>query len=610
MKVNITTLRRKYFLSFLAVILLVTPLLSTADNGGSVYYICNNSPQYSILPSSIYVQPLPQNYTLSIAILLNFTNYQTLTSITNEISNHEAGYLSPSQFRNEFYPPQSYKEELINYLESYGINFTGDYGLILTFQGTVGEIEKAFSTYINIYYYPLKNIYWFGLPGIVNVGPFYYFSNNVTPSLPYNVGKYIVGIVGIDSIDPKVYPVIKEAWNLEINSANLQNLSLVSSVLVTPKAIADYFNFTEVYYKGYLGQGTKIAIEGVPESFVNADDIYTFWKEFDIVPRTGGLNVIYLGNVVTSGPSGENELDAEWSGVFAPASDVYIVFSNGYVGGSALVGNLLNYYYEYYYMVNYIDPNVISISVSVPESFLAAYYPAMLWMIHNIMIQAVDEGISVVAASGDWGFESDHPPPNFIIGVYNTIWYPESDPYVTSVGGIFVNATSTGQVQSISGWDYSTGGISVVFPVQNFELTSLIPFTPIIQRTYPDIAFVSAGGYNIVEYGFGLPLIYQGQLFLWYGTSGAAPMTAAMIALTGVKLGDLNTILYHISYSGTILTPKGIITGMKAWIPITSGNNPLPAHYGWNFVTGPGTYNAYGMVYDLRLFYTVTYFHK
>jgi hypothetical protein len=42
---------------------------------------------------------------------------------------------------------------------------------------------------------------------------------------------------------------------------------------------------------------------------------------------------------------------------------------------------------------------VISISVSVPESFLAAYYPAMLWMIHNIMIQAVDEGISVVAAS-------------------------------------------------------------------------------------------------------------------------------------------------------------------------------------------------------------------
>ncbi|BCU69957.1 S53 family peptidase [Stygiolobus caldivivus] len=607
------SIKGKYLLSSLILVLLVMPvfttvnMLSTADSGTTMYYIYNNSPQYSVLPGSIYVQQLPSNYEIPFAVLLNFTNYQTLLSITNEISNHEAKYLSPSQFRSEFYPSQSYKESLIKYLESYGISFTGDYGLILTFQGTVGEIEKAFHTYINCYYYPNQNLDWFGLLGIENIGPFYYFTNNVTPSLPYKVGKYIVGIVGIDSVDPKVYPVIRSAWTLEMHTIKSSDPSLVSSVLVTPKAIAQYFGFTELYSQGYLGQGTKIAIEGVPESYVETSDIYQFWKEFDIVPRTGGLHVVYLGYYTISGQSSENELDAEWSGVFAPASDVYIVFSNGYVGGPALVGNSLNYYYEYYYMVNYIDPNVISISVTLPESFLAAYYPAMLWMIHNIMMQAVDEGISVLAASGDWGFESDNPPPNFNIGIFNTIWYPESDPYVSAVGGIFVNATSTGQVQSISGWDYSTGGISVVFPVQNFELTSLIPFTPFFQRTYPDIAFVSAGGYNIVEYGFGLPLIFDGQLYVWYGTSGAAPMTAAMVALTGLKLGDLNTILYHISYLGFIITPKGFAIGMPAWIPITSGNNPLPAYYGWNFVTGPGTYNAYGMVYDLRLFYSVVY---
>jgi len=100
-------------------------------------------------------------------------------------------------------------------------------------------------------------------------------------------------------------------------------------------------------------------------------------------------------------------------------------------------------------MVNYIDPDVISISVAMPESYLSAYYPAMLYMIHNIIMQAVDEGISVIAVAGDWGFESDHPPPNFIIDVYNTIWYPESDPYVTAVGGIFVRANSTGGIVSI-----------------------------------------------------------------------------------------------------------------------------------------------------------------
>ena len=588
----------------IALLVLLAPFLSLAATSSSpgIYYIYTNSPEYAILPGSIYVEPLPQSYPIEIAVLLNFTNYQYLEGLTYFISNHLQGYLTPSQFRSMFYPSETYKQALIHYLESYGLKFTGDYGLILTFNGTVGEVEKAFHTYINVYYYPYQNLYWFGVLGIAGVGPFYYYANNVTPSLPYSVGQYVAGIVGIDSLDPHVYPVVRAAWTLAMQKAQGGG-NLISPVLVTPSAIAQYFGFTKLYESGYLGQGTTIAIEGVPECYVNASDIYTFWQEFSIVPRTGSLNVIYFGNVFY-GQSGENELDAEWSGVFAPAANVYVVFSDGYVGGPALLGNLLNYYYEYYYMVNYLDPNVISISVTVPESYLAAYYPAMLWMLHNLMIQAVDEGISVLAASGDWGYESDYKPPNYNIPIYNTIWYPESDPYVTAVGGIFVNATSTGQVYSISGWDYSTGGHSVVFPAQNFELTSAIPGTPTYARTYPDIAFVAAGGYNITEYGFGLPMIFWGQLFLWYGTSGAAPMTAAMIALTGLRLGDLNTILYHISYSGEIRTPVNEVLGLPAWIPVTSGYNGMPAHYGWNYVTGPGTYNAYNMVYDLRLYYT------
>jgi len=566
----------------------------------SYYYITTSSPKYSIVPGSQFVEPLPSNYSIPFAILLNFTQYSSLMSITNQIIQHKANYLTPGEFRSEYYPSQSYKEALVKYLQSYGIVETGDYGLILTFNGTVGEIEHAFNTYINVYYYPYQNLYWYGLVGFTNIGPFYYYTNNVTPSLPYNVGKYVLGIVGIDNLDPHVYPAIETSWEASMTH-QAQSPGIISNVIVTPSVVASYFNFTKLYERGFLGKGVSIAIEGQPEGYINESDIYAFWNEYAIVPHTGKLNVISLGNVAIS-QSGENELDAEWSGTFAPASNIYVVFSNGYVGGPSLVGNLLNYYYEYYYMVNYIDPQVISISVTVPESFLSSYYPAMLYMIHNMMIQAVDEGTAVLAASGDWGFESDNPPPNFHIGTYNTIWYPESDPYVTAVGGIFLNVTANDTVYSATGWDYSTGGISTVFPAQPYELTSLIPFTPPVQRTYPDIAFVSAAGYNITEYGFGLPLIFQGQLFLWYGTSGAAPMTAAMVALTGERLGALNYALYHISYSGIILTPHGIVQGMPAWIPITKGANPLPAHYGWNFVTGPGTYNAYSMVYDLRLY--------
>ncbi|MCI2414669.1 MAG: protease pro-enzyme activation domain-containing protein [Candidatus Aramenus sp.] len=575
--------------------------LYASSSSSSTYYVWTSSPKYSILPGSIFVEPMPLNYTLPFAVLLNFTNYSSLLSATFSILGRTSHFLSPSQFREYYYPGNAYIDSLVSYLESFGIKYTGNYGLILTFNGTVYQIEKAFNTYINIYYYPFKDIYWFGQVGITNVGPFYYFSNNVTPSLPYSVGKYVLGIVGIDSVDPHVYPAIQAVWKVEYNASS--SSPLISKVLVTPSTIASYFNFTSLYSEGYLGQGETIAIEGVPESFVNASDIYAFWKDFAVVLRTGELQLIYFGNDTSSGQSGENELDAEWSGVFAPSANVALVFSNGYVGGRVLVGNLLNYYYELYYMANYLDPQVVSISVTVPESYLAAYYPAMLYMIHNVLVQAAVEGVSVLAAAGDWGFESDHPPPNFRIGIYNTIWYPESDPLVTSVGGVFVMADSKGEIISVTGWDYSTGGFSVVFPGASYEQTSLIPDTPPTPRTYPDIAFVSAGGFNIPEFGFGLPLIFQGQLFLWYGTSGAAPMTAAMVSLSGVRLGALNYILYHISYSGYILTPQGIVQGYKAWIPITVGANPTPAHYGWNFVTGPGTYNAYGMVHDFLLYY-------
>jgi len=594
-------LKRLLMLLLILVLSTTTFLATIAQSQEQYYYIQTSSPQYSIVPGSEFVEPLNTSQPLYIAVLLNFTNLPSLQSYLNETylqASHFHKWLTPSQFREYYYPSKSYVNSLISYLKSYNLEFLGNYGLILVFNGTVGSVENAFHTYINVYYYPFKNLYWFGLLGIKDIGPFYYYSNNVTPSLPYNVGKYVLGVVGIDSLDPKVVNVIKQAWHLDMVKAQS---GLVSKAIISPMTIEKYFNFTMAYEHDYNGNGSNIAIEGVPESFINVSDIYLFWQLYGI-PRTGHLNVIYFGNVTTGGQSGENELDAEWSGAFAPAADITIVFSNGYVGGPQLVDNLLNYYYEYYYMVNYINPNVISISVTVPESFLAAYYPAMLYMIHNIMMQAAAEGISVLAASGDWGFESDHPPPNFHIGTYNTIWYPESDPYVTSVGGVFLNASSNGSIVEISGWDYSTGGNSVVYPAQSYEITSLIPFTPTVVRTYPDIAFVSAGGYNIPEFGFGLPLVFNGQLFVWYGTSGAAPMTAAMVSLAGTRLGALNFALYHISYHGIIESPLGNFVGKVAWIPITSGNNPFPAHYGWNYVTGPGTYNAYAMVYDLLLY--------
>lgn len=588
-------------ITVLALLISSYPILLVHATNNNLIYIVNNSPQYSILQGSSYLMPVPPDTNLSFAIILNFTNYTALMKLTDKIVNHQANYLSPAQFRQYFYPPQSYVQSLINYLSSYGIKLTGNYGLVLTFNGTVGQIEKAFHTYINFYLYPYISLYWYGLLGIRFAGIFLYYSNNVTPSLPYDVGKYVIGIIGLNSIDPQVYPLIKKSWNLAITPLQ-SGSSLVSQVIVEPKAIAGYFNFTEAYKNGWLGQGVTIGIIGVPESCVNVNDIYAFWNKYSIIPRTGSLNVITFGNITINGQSAEAELDAEYAGIFAPAANIVLVFSNGYVGGKEMIGHLLNYYYEYYYMINYVNPQVISVSVEAPESFLGAYYPTMLWALHNLMIQAAVQGISVVAASGDFGFESDYYPPILFPNIQNTLWYPSSDPYVTSIGGIFVNVNNQGNITNIVGWSYSGGGISMVFKAPSYQKYSKIPFTPIYARTNPDLAFVAAGGYNIPQYGYGLPLIFNGSLSLWWGTSGSAPMTAAMIALTGERLGALNYIIYNISYSGKIYTPKGVIQGIPPWIIVTTGYNPFPATYGWNFVVGIGTYNAYAMVKDLKLY--------
>lgn len=583
--------------------------LVSISQSSNMYYISTSSPQYTILPGSQFIGPLAPYTQLSIAILLGFSNTSSLNSELNYVIQHPGHYLTPSQFREYYYPSSSYVQSLINYMNSYGITYAGSYGLILQFNGTAGQIEKALNTYINIYYYPYSNVNWFGKLGFSNIGPFYYIANNVTPSLPYQVGQYIIGVVGIDSFDPHAVSALNDAMNPPmVKPGSSSDPSYISSVVISPLTIQQYFGFTQAYNQGMTGKGNTIAIIGVPESTVNVSDIYQFYSLYGI-PRTGQLNVITLGNIDLFGLSGENELDAEYAGAFAPGATVDVVFSDGYVGGQALLFNGLNYYYEYYYIANYINPNVVSISVTYPESYLAAYYPALLDMLQNIVEQMSIEGTTVVAASGDWGFESNYAPPNFYIGVNDTLWYPETDPLVTAVGGTFISANSAGGIQSVSGWDYSTGGGSVVYPVQLYEITSLIPGTlndyltsPAV-RNYPDIAFVSAGGYNIYEYGFGLPLIYAGQLFLWYGTSGAAPMTAGMLALSPERMGPINYALYHISYNGVIQLPNGLKTqGYDAWIPVFSGANPAPASAGWNYVVGPGTYNAYNMVRDLMIY--------
>jgi len=125
--------REIVYISIIVLILSMYAQYSTLAGSG-YYYVQTNSPQYSILPDSIFVQSLPSNYTLPFAVLLNFTNYGSLMKYTYSIVGKSSQYISPSSFREKYYPSNSYINSLVKYLKTYGVNYPALTGVASCFK--------------------------------------------------------------------------------------------------------------------------------------------------------------------------------------------------------------------------------------------------------------------------------------------------------------------------------------------------------------------------------------------------------------------------------------------------------------------------------------------
>ncbi len=191
---------------------------------------------------------------------------------------------------------------------------------------------------------------------------------------------------------------------------------------------------------------------------------------------------------------------------------------------------------------------------------------------------AAAEGISVFAASGDCGASDG-------TGGLATN-YPASDPYVTGVGGTYLQVDSNGTYHSEWGWNGSepgssapgcqngggSGGGYAPFPTPSWQTG---PGFSGPNRGAPD---VSADASNPVE-------IYAGGgLSGVEGTSVATPVWAGIAAdadqYAKVDLGFLDPSLYRILNSSNYSTD---------FHDIVVGNNDYGAGTGWDPVTGIGT---------------------
>jgi subtilase family serine protease len=276
----------------------------------------------------------------------------------------------------------------------------------------------------------------------------------------------------------------------------------------------------------------------------------------------------------------EIAVDVEWAHVIAPGARLHLVLAKSEQDADVLSATK--------YAIRHNLGDVISQSFGEAESCQSAEFLAQQ---HEIFREAVEKGITLVAASGDVGAAQHTCDGTLVAGVAT----PASDPAVTAVGGTRLVADPvSGVYGSEVGWGdqvgASGGGFSTLYRRPGYQA----PLVEGKMRGLPDVAWSSD------LYGAAIALALGGA-GRTVGTSAATAEWAGIAALadqqSGHRLGSLNTWLYHVG-KGRHYT--------QVMHDVTSGNNTFKgftgfsAGPGWDPVTGLGTPDVAKLVSLLR----------
>ncbi len=221
--------------------------------------------------------------------------------------------------------------------------------------------------------------------------------------------------------------------------------------------------------------------------------------------------------------------------------------------------------------------SVVSISLGMDESDMAGSDLRAIDQSLRELTQV--EHMRVFIASGDCGA--------FATGIYRdlSVSFPASDPWATAVGGTVLRITGDQNRANEIAWSDGSntsrcqnqwgtgGGLSQFYGRLNWQSGAS-------HRQIPDVAAVA---YNLAVY-------FQGQWGAVGGTSAAAPIWAAGMALVNQGLMAQRhkfTADPQIFYA--VARGDG---GQQAYFDITQGNNLYyQAGPGWDYTTGLGTPN-------------------
>lgn len=555
------------------------------------------------------VSGLPSATPLKVDVVLKPSNPSGLAAYASGVSDPASPsyrhFLGRGQFASLFGPSSQTVHDVVAALQAEGLHpgrISADH-LTIPVRATAAALAKGLSTGFSEY--RLKS-------GRVA------YANTSAPELPSDVATQVVDVAGLDDLVEPQAGAVRVNLSHKATGSSLHAplspqvvtggpqpctaASSHSSTAYTADEIASAYGLSDLYGQGDEGQGQTIAVlEAEPNL---SSDITAYQSCYGT--STSVRYVEVDGGPGSSGAgSGETALDIEQIIGLAPEAQIVVYQTNP---------TLDSLYDGFVAAISSDTAQVISTSWGTCEAFateLAGLFggPTLSGMFdaeNTLFEEAAVQGQSVVAASGDAGSEECAPWASYDKGFNSELHVqdPSAQPFVTAVGG--TTLAQPGAPSSETVWNSyfaGGGGISEQWPMPAYQAdapsglgvtnpySSGAPCRTALGdcREVPDVA-ADADPYT------GYAIYWNGSWYGFGGTSAAAPLWAALLALTdassacaGSPIGFANPALYSVA-----ATDPGALTD------ITVGNNDMtrsdggtyPARAGYDMASGLGTPTA------------------
>lgn len=563
----------------------------------------------TLVTRSQLLGPTDPNTAITLTVGLRLRNQASLESYVHTLKTASMHYAHPhmtlDQIVKAYGPLPSDQQTVTAYMQQAGFTVaaTFKHHLMISFHGTIAYAEQAFT--IQIYNYREPNGRRFYAP-------------TTNPSVPMALAAIMQSVNGLDTAAHYTHPPVVSAQGgrsvLQAHATNCLSASTTPAHYYIPSQLATTYNLQSLYNQGLHGEGQSVGLFELDDYAQSDISAYSACYGGATVPI---MRIPVAGGSGASPGSGaiEVELDMELMLSAAPhLAHLYVYEAPNTTAG------VIN---EWSQIVSDAVP-VVSTSWGACEPLVTK---ASAQLENALFTIAAAQGQTLLAASGD---HSTDDCDGQVKGVRESVDDPASQPYVTGVGGTSLSSTVSSQ-PSEQYWQQGTNnghtigggsGISTLWTIPDWQQGPGV----ISSFSSPALCAASTGntGKNCREVpdvslnadpGVGYPTYCSisaancSSTHPWTivgGTSAAAPMWAALVALANQKslqdgnfnLGFLNPLLYSVAQNAGHYASD--------FHDITIGNSSAfndgnyPATPGYDMTTGLGSYNAQPLVNDLE----------